>query len=146
MAGRWLDGVRAVLFDVTGTLLHPVDVAGVYARVGAKYGGRLDSADVRGRFRDAFRVEEEANAAADWRTSEERERERWRRIVAHALPDVADPAACFRELFAHFARPGAWRLDDDAPAVLTQLRPMVVMVGLATNFDRRLHSIIAGFP
>jgi putative hydrolase of the HAD superfamily len=146
MAGRLLDGVRAVFFDLTGTLLHPIDVAGVYARVGVQYGSRLTAEEVGRRFRAAFRAEEERDAAAGWRTSEAREEERWRRIVAHALADAADPDACFRELFAHFARPDAWRLDDNAPAVLARLRTAVDVVGLATNFDGRLRSVIVGFP
>src|SRR5437764_756042 len=117
MPGRPLDGVRAVFLDVTGTLLHPVDVAGVYARVGAKYGSRLTAEEVGRRFRAAFRSEEERDAAVGWRADEAREAQRWRRIVSYTLADAADPAACFHELFAHFARPDAWRLDDDAPAV-----------------------------
>src|SRR5262245_38416474 len=112
MPGRPLDGVRAVFFDLTGTLLHPVDVAKVYTRVGGQYGSRLTAEEVGRRFRAAFRSEEERDAAAGWRTSEAREEERWRRIVAYALADAADPDVCFRELFAHFARPDAWRMDD----------------------------------
>jgi putative hydrolase of the HAD superfamily len=146
MSGGLLEGVRAVFFDVTGTLLHPIDVAGAYARVGGKYGSRLSVAAVVRRFREAFRAEEERDAAAGWRTSEAREEERWRRIVGYTLADAADPDACFRELFAHFARPAAWRLDDDAPAVWARLRAAIDVVGLATNFDQRLHTVLAGFP
>lgn len=138
--------ICAVFFDLTGTLLHPVDVAGVYARAGRRHGSRLTAEVVGRHFREAFRVEEEVDAAAGWRTNPAREVERWRRIVARVFDDVPEPDACFRELFAHFARPAAWRLDEDAPAVLAYLRAADVTVGLATNFDRRLGGVIADFP
>src|SRR5437763_10039141 len=108
--GRLLDGVRAVVFDSVGTLIFPEpSAAAVYARVGKAHGSRLGRGAIGPRFTTAFRRQEALDRAAGLRTSEEREDERWRTIVAEVLPDVADPDGCFRELFAHFGQPDAWR-------------------------------------
>jgi putative hydrolase of the HAD superfamily len=140
-------GVRAVAFDAVGTLIAPDPPApAVYAAVGARHGSRLTLADVGERFRTAFRREEDRDRAAGWRTDDERERDRWRRIVAAVLADVADPGACFRELWDHFARPAAWRCLPGAGAVLAELARRGYAVGIASNFDRRLRAVVAGLP
>jgi len=137
--------VRAVVFDAVGTLIYPDPPAPVvYAQVGAQYGSKLDANSIRPRFEIAFRAEDEIDRRQDWRTSEERERERWRHIVARVLNDVADPETCFQALFDHFSKPGAWRCDPSTPTVLSALADSGVMVGMASNYDSRLRSVLAG--
>jgi len=139
--------VRAVVFDAVGTLLHPdPPAAAVYAAVGRRHGSRLTVEEIGARFAAAFLRQEEIDRAAGWRTDEAREEARWRAIVAETLADAADPAACFAELYTHFARPAAWRCDPDAAATLAALAARVVAVGLASNFDGRLHGVVAGLP
>jgi len=117
--------VRAVFFDAIGTLIHPEPpAAAVYAAVAQSLGSRLTEAETATRFRTAFAREEALDRANDLRTCEERERRRWRHIVAEVLPDVCDGKRCFEELFAHFGRPDAWRSDATA-AVLVELRGVV---------------------
>jgi len=140
-------GVRAVFFDAVGTLLSPdPPVGAVYAAVARDQGVALDPADIRPRFAAAFAAEEMADRAAEWVTSEAREEQRWRRIVATVLPELPDPEAGFRRLFDHFARPTAWQLYPDVPAVFAALRRRGVAVGVASNFDARLLGVVAGFP
>lgn len=142
-----LTNIRAVVFDVVGTLIHlEPPAAWVYAAVGARYGSRLAVEAIAGRFAAAFRREEEADRATGWRTSEERERQRWRTIVGRVLHDVPDPEACFAELFEHFSRPAAWRLDAEVPALLDQLAGRGYALGLASNYDGRLRRVLAGLP
>jgi len=139
--------VRAVVFDAVGTLIFPVPPAPVvYAKVGASYGSKLDANSIRPRFEIAFRAEDEIDRRQDWRTSEERERERWRHIVARVLNDVGDPEACFQALFDHFSKPEAWRCDPLTRTVLSALAESRIMVGLASNYDSRLRSVLAGKP
>jgi putative hydrolase of the HAD superfamily len=140
-------GVRAVVFDAVGTLIFPDPPAPVvYTQVGARYGSKLDANSIRPRFEIAFRDEDEIDRRQGWRTSEERERERWRKIVARVLNDVADPDACFRALFDHFSKPEAWRCDPLTRTVLSALAESRIMVGLASNYDSRLRSVLAGKP
>ena len=137
---------RAVFFDAVGTLIHPRPSAPtVYAAVARRYGLALTAADVRERFVAAYLKEEAADVASNWATSEARERARWHAIVCDTLVGVSDPEACYRELFDHFARPEAWALDPDAGAVLRALAARELVLGMGSNYDERLWSVLAGF-
>jgi putative hydrolase of the HAD superfamily len=139
--------VRAVFFDAVGTLLFPEPSApAIYAEVAFRHGLTLTSAEVRERFIAAYRVEEAADAATAWATSEERERQRWRTIVTQTLVGVSDPEACYRHLFDHFAQPGAWRVAPDGAEVLTALHGRGLLLGLGSNYDERLWPVLTGFP
>jgi putative hydrolase of the HAD superfamily len=135
-----------VFFDAVGTLLFPTPSApAVYADTARRYGLALAPAEVRERFVAAYRREERLDAQTDWATSEDRERDRWRRIVAETLAGASDPDACYRELFAHFARPAAWRVAADAADVLTALHRRGLALGLGSNYDERLWAVFEGF-
>ena len=57
---------------------------------------------------------------------------------------MADPEACFQALFAHFARPDAWRVHPETGPTLLSLAERGWHVGLASNFDGRLRGVAAG--
>ena len=142
-----LSGVRAVFFDAVGSLLFPdPPAAEIYARVAARHGLTISVDDVRARFLHAYREEEQIDRAAGWVTSEEREVRRWRKIVGESLAGVRDFEACFQELFQHFARPDAWRLDPHTALVLDQLQVRGLRVGIGSNYDARLLSVVDGIP
>jgi putative hydrolase of the HAD superfamily len=101
---------------------------------------------VRARFLAAYEAEEALDRDAGWVTSETREAMRWRRIVADSLAGVRDPEACFHELFNHFGRPDAWRPNLQAAEVLDQLRTRGMRVGIGSNYDARLVSVLGGIP
>jgi putative hydrolase of the HAD superfamily len=139
------DGTRAVFFDAVGTVLHPTPGAPVvYAAAAARYGLPADSGAILDRFREAFRLEEAADERAGWVTSEDRELARWRAIVRATVPGAPDE--CFDELFQHFARPEAWGVPDDAPALFAHLADRGLTLGLASNYDSRLESVLASRP
>jgi len=139
--------IQAVFFDAVGTLIHPEPPAAVvYASVGQSFGSRLTVAEIAARFRTAFAREEAVDLANGLRTSEEREWRRWRSIVGEALDDVTDREGCFEELFHHFGRAEAWRCDPEAATVLVELERRGYVLGLASNYDGRLHSVAAGMP
>jgi putative hydrolase of the HAD superfamily len=139
--------VRVIFFDAVGTLLHPEPAAPqVYAEVGGRHGSRLDPATIADRFRTAFQRQEDLDRATGWQTSEAREMERWRHIVGEVLADATDPEACFRELFTYFSRADSWRCDTDAGRVLRELAHRGYSLGIASNLDQRLRTIVAGIP
>jgi putative hydrolase of the HAD superfamily len=141
-----LHGVRAIVFDAVGTMIHPNPPAPVlYAEVGRRFGSKRTAREITPRFLAAFAHEEAIDYENDLETSETRERERWRRVVNYVLDDVTDPEACFRELFDHFSRPEAWRCDPDAAPTLETLAGRSYALGMASNYDRRLRSVLAGF-
>lgn len=139
--------VRAIYFDAVGTVLHPQPSAGaVYAEIGQRFGTALAPGEIHRRFVAAFRAEEEVDARVGHRTDEARELQRWRNIVESVLDDVLDREGCFDALYDHFARATAWVADPAAAPVLESLRRTGYQVGLATNFDHRLRSVLAGLP
>jgi putative hydrolase of the HAD superfamily len=140
-----LHGVGAVVFDAVGTIIHPNPPApALYAEVGQRFGSKRSASEITPRFLAAFAYEDAIDHDNGLQTSETREIERWRRIVSQVLDDVTDPEACFRELFDHFSRPGAWRCDPDAAATLETLARQGYVLGMASNYDRRLRSVVAG--
>jgi putative hydrolase of the HAD superfamily len=137
--------ICAVAFDAVGTLIHPDPTpAAVYAAVGRRFGSRLHIKEIRSRFTAAFAAQEQLDAQNDLATSEEREQRRWQEIVAHVLNDVADHEGCFAELYAHFGRPSAWRVDGEAGELLARLKRADYPIALASNYDRRLRGVVAG--
>jgi putative hydrolase of the HAD superfamily len=139
--------VRAVVFDAVGTLIYPNPTApAVYAAYARRHGVLDDAEIIRTRMIAAYNAEEAIDQAADWVTSEERELERWRRIVAASLPELSDLEACFQDLFEHFSRPDAWTVNRDAATVFAELTKRGCMIGLASNYDTRLLRILAGRP
>jgi putative hydrolase of the HAD superfamily len=137
---------RCIAFDAVGTLIRPTPPAGeVYHRVGRRFGSRLPADEIVRRFGQAFRDSEQADAGLRLVTSEAREKERWREIVAAVIDDVADTAGCFADLFGHFARPDSWSCFDEAPVVLARLHAQGYRLAIASNFDSRLHAVCDGF-
>jgi putative hydrolase of the HAD superfamily len=138
--------IQAIAYDAVGTLIHvQPSVASIYADVGRRFGSRLDADEVGRRFRAAFARQDRLDQESGWRTSEARERERWRQIVAEVLDDVSDPG-CFAALFDTFARPDTWRYDADAEDVLAHFRGRGIRQAIASNFDRRLRGVIETMP
>ena len=138
----------AIVLDAVGTLIHAdPPVADVYHLLGWQHGSQLDRDEVARRFRAAFAASEAGDGLDRSATSETLERDRWRRIVATVLDDVPDPAGMlFHALWHHFAQPESWRLFDDAAAVLVELADRGHRLAIASNFDRRLKSIVAADP
>jgi putative hydrolase of the HAD superfamily len=142
-----LMGVRDVVFDAVGTLIYPEPPAAVvYARIGRLHGGTRSTAEIADRFRAAFQRQEEIDRAAGYRTSEERERLRWQHVVSEVLDDTTDADACFKTLFDYFSQPRAWRCRKDTAAELHSLAGRGFVLGMASNYDHRLRSVVAGLP
>ncbi len=138
--------IRAIFFDAVGTLLHPEpDVGSVYTTIGGLHGSELERQEITLRFREAFRYQEELDRTTGLRTSEARERHRWLEIVSYALYDLPGDTACLADLWDHFARPDSWRCDPNASDVLDILNGSYLL-GIASNFDRRLRDVVCGHP
>ncbi len=137
--------IKAILFDAVGTLIYPEPSVGeAYAAIGAKHGCHLSPDEIQSRFHKAFRRQEEQDARNGYRTSETRELERWQTIVAEVFRDQPEPLAPFQELWDHFAKPEAWRCYPDANEFLLEALLKDLKVGVASNFDRRLHLVSPG--
>ena len=140
-----LNGIRAVFFDAVGTVLFPNPSASrVYAEVAARHGMRVDPAELSPKLWAQFRIEDDLDRASNWATSEHREYTRWRNIVTAALPAATDEL--FEELFQHFALPSAWAVPADAADTLERLAAAGFMLGMGSNYDSRLRTVVDGKP
>lgn len=143
--------IRAVFFDAAGTLLEPAEPVGeTYARLAARAGVRVDAPSLERAFHRAFAAAPPLALppGADDRAA--REREWWRRIAFGAFADAMPGAAplpleeVFASLFEHFARPDAWRLFADVRPTLERLGERGLALAVVSNFDSRLHGVLAG--
>jgi len=134
-------GVRAVVFDVVGTLVEPhPSVAVAYQRAAARHGMERGVAEIDGLFRAAWRKQEaiDAAAATPFATDRARERDRWRAIVLDVFSNAPAALAIFEDLWEHFGRPSAWRPTRHGPTLVRQAIDAGLTVALASNFDERL--------
>jgi len=141
--------ITAVLLDAVGTLIYPnPPVAEVYQNVAARFGSQLSRDQISQRFKHALAT---ALPAADRSlsrpcTSEANEYERWRQIVAAVVNDVSSSASAevFASLWQYFAEATSWRLFDDVAPIWQELKRRRYQLGVASNFDRRLRTVLAG--
>lgn len=142
----------AVLFDAAGTLIHLDEPVGeTYARIARRHGVDVAPGRLAAAFGEALRSP--PPMVFPGRPRDEviaRERAWWRRLVrdvfrrAGAEARFADFERFFEELFVHFASPGAWRPAAGARDALAALRRRGGRTGVVSNFDCRLHGILAG--
>lgn len=135
----------AVFFDAVGTVIFPARPASdVYAETARRHGLNADPDDIRRRLWAHFRVEEAIDRELNWVTSEDREQERWRNIVFAAINGATDEL--FAELYFHFANPSAWTVPPVAAECITRLVSQGFHVGMGSNYDSRLETVVSGTP
>lgn len=75
----------------------------------------------------------------------------WQSLVTEVLTPLDRPASrsatntAFGTLWDLFAKPETWKAIEGASDLIARLRSEGIQVGLASNFDRRLHQILKGF-
>ena len=139
--------IDTVFFDAVGTVLEPSPpVRRAYLQAGRRHGHEATEAEVGRLFKNAFAQEEARDRLQGLRTSEARERERWWNIVTTTLPGIVSPEACYQELHAHFGFPDSWAVLPGVVELFSLLADMGIRVGIASNFDSRLHGIIRSKP
>lgn len=137
-------GIRTVVFDVVHTLVEPwPSVPAAYRDAGLRHGIDLGEDEIRARFGAAWRRAEalDAEAAPPFATSPERERDRWRGVVAAVFREATDTAAIFADLWDHFGRPESWRALPAGRVLVMATRDAGVPIALASNFDERLNAL-----
>ena len=129
--------IRAVTFDVGGTLMDPWPSVGqAYAEVAARFGiGGADPAALNREFRRAWR----SRGPFDY------SRAAWRELVNQTFASLSPgpPSnACFEAIYEHFAGARAWRVFDDVLPVLSGLKSRGFKCGLISNWDERLRRLL----
>jgi len=137
-------GVRVVVFDVVGTLIEPTpSVAEAYRTAAAGHGMLVELAEIRRRFRAAWRRQEAVDAAQvpAFATSRDREAGRWRAIVEEVFDGDERAEGIFAELWRHFGTVDAWAPIDRGRELVRAAVDAGATVALASNFDERLLTI-----
>jgi len=128
--------IRAITFDVGGTLIEPWPSVGhVYAAVAAQFGVSGVAADVLTR-----------NFGAVWRSCAgfDYARESWYALVRATFAGAAVhlPAEFYPAVYARFAEATAWRIYEDVVPTLQVLKERGFRLGVISNWDGRLRPLL----
>lgn len=126
--------VRALFFDVGGTLLRP------WPSVGAIYAATANRHRLSGTPEQMERAFRESWAALKRPGLTVSRKEWWRELVFRTLGQENE--ACFQELFELFARPDVWRVFPDVESTLREARDRGLHVGVISNWDERLRPLL----
>lgn len=76
------------------------------------------------------------------------EADRWKSLIADVLELTPSRSLdlVFDQLWNRFSQPAVWKLDPATPDLLRRASELGIAVGVASNFDRRLETIVAGIP
>ncbi len=134
-----LEDLKAVTFDVGGTMIRPWPSVGhIYSEVAARHGlGHLTAASLEERFRSVWARKPQL---AETRSG-------WEQLVDEAFADLAPSSPSrtfFAELYDRFAAPEAWRIYDDVPPVLERLAADGFRLAVVSNWDDRLRGLLQG--
>jgi len=129
--------IRAVTFDVGGTLMAPWPSVGhVYAEVAARYGNKdLRPEKLNRQFARAWRQKKNFDHS----------RRAWFELVQKTFEgSVPLPAVShfFEEVYNRFGQPEAWHVFNDVHPTLELLRRRGYQLGLISNWDERLRPLL----
>jgi putative hydrolase of the HAD superfamily len=132
-----LSAIRAVTFDVGGTLIEPWPSVGhIYAEIAARDGVKNISPDLlTERFKAAWRERKDFGYA----------RSAWAELVDETFRGLCGKPPSetfFSELYDHFAEPKAWRIFHDVLPTLKELASAPVRLAVISNWDERLRPLL----
>ncbi len=139
--------IQTVFFDAAGTLFHVRGSLGkIYSDMMARHGARMASETVEIRFKQAFATAPPLTfPGAASEDIPRLERAWWRTLVAQVM-HPAEPfekfEECFNDLFELFQTERGWELDPGAKPLLDYLASGGRTMGIVSNFDSRLRSIL----
>jgi len=129
--------IRAVSFDVGGTLIQPWPSVGhVYSEIAARHGWPGISPDVLNR-----------NFAASWKARRDFNHTEtdWAALVDRTfagLMDAPPSRSFFPAVYRQFAEPEAWRICEDASYALDALASKGIPLAVVSNWDDRLRPLL----
>jgi putative hydrolase of the HAD superfamily len=146
------EGIRVVFFDAADTLFHVNgSVADIYLEHAVRFGFSRspDSLEaIKQAFSRAFRdAPPPIFAASEPIRLKQSERLWWFDLVHNVFYRVGMFERFdefFEAVFQAFEDPGSWRLFPETAATLTQLKARGLELGIISNFDSRLFSVMRG--
>ena len=142
--------VRAVLFDAGGTLIEPLEPIGeTYARLAAEFGIESDPSQLQDKFQRFFQLQPPLAFSPDLPFDEtvRLETDWWRKLVSNVFAYEGQAQRFdhfFAKLYLHFSEAKSWRVIDGVEQALHTLTKRGFKLGIVSNFDTRLYSLLAG--
>jgi putative hydrolase of the HAD superfamily len=126
------DDIKAVTFDVGGTLIEPWPSVGhVYAEIAELHGHQFAPETLNKQFRAAWKAKQNfQHTRADWAAL----------VRATFGTDACD--GFFPELYERFASAKVWRVFDDVRPALLRLKNQGMKLGIISNWDERLRPLL----
>jgi putative hydrolase of the HAD superfamily len=140
--------VRAIVFDVGGTLICPARPVGeTYAKFAHTHGVKLPAEPTTVAFAAAFKGC--SPRGRDAVPANGNDRAWWKLVVRRSLPEgVFADAKVFDEFFEavylYYAQPEAWEVYPEVAEVLEALRDYPVDLVVLSNWDNRVHPVLDG--
>jgi putative hydrolase of the HAD superfamily len=139
--------LRAVTFDVTGTLIHSPRLAEIYAEVLGRHGVAVTAAGVARLFPEVFRELSVSSPVFVDRFAEHPGGGRgwWGDLIRRLCQrlDAPEPSLfAVAELYQRFERADAWRVYADVPESLDTLLASGYRLGIVSNWDERLPRLL----
>jgi putative hydrolase of the HAD superfamily len=134
-----MPAIRAITFDVGGTLIEPWPSVGhLYAEVAAGHGyPTLAPTILNRRFAEAWQARGDfAHSQAAWESLVD--------ATFAGLVDRRPSDSFFLDIYARFAEPGAWRIFDDVIPTLEELASRGIPLAAISNWDERLRPLLKG--
>ncbi len=141
------EGLLAVTFDLTHTLIHSPRLAEIYGEVLRRHGIAAKVRDLR---REIPWVWQEFSCLADPRQDRftahpDGARGWWNRFLRRVCErlEAGKPSRfAVAELFNRFTRADAWEVYPDVVSTLARLRRSGLRLGLVSNWDHRLPQVL----
>ncbi|HUD48376.1 MAG TPA: HAD-IA family hydrolase [Candidatus Baltobacteraceae bacterium] len=128
--------IRAVTFDVGGTLIEPWPSVGrVYAQIAERHGLHVSPDQLDRQFAAAWKARKNFGyTMADWS-------DLVNQSFAGLSPAPPDDAL-FSDLYKNFAGAAHWRVFDDVLPCLQRLKERGLKLGIISNWDERLRPLL----
>lgn len=136
--------IRAVFFDAGHTVIRPEPSIGrVYQGVTRRFGVEVEPERFESLMGPIFR----RHMPAGSESSDALDRALWKAVTSELqskIPEMAgvEPQAWFEALYERFGEGSAWKMYDDVPEVLRELRRRGLKLGIVSNWDSRLRRIV----
>ena len=126
--------MKAVFFDVGGTLIQPCPSVGeIYADVARRHGIAITAEQAERAFRESWTALKRGKLTVSRKAW-------WGELVFRTLGQRN--AACFEELYRVFSHADAWGVYPDVRDALQDVRIKGLHVGVISNWDERLRPLL----
>lgn len=141
---------KVIFLDAVGTLFGVKSSVGIiYSQIAQEFGVTVSPEIINKEFWRSFQAAPPPIFLdSDLQDIPQREFDWWRIIVlnifeaAGVLQEFTDFSAFFSELYIHFGTSEPWFVYPDVPLALVNWRRLGVELGVLSNFDSRLYSVL----